>query len=43
MSAAQVNIEALRAVYPKTRSIGCFIKKPISIKCLVKSLSAELD
>jgi CheY-like chemotaxis protein len=43
MSAAEVNVQALREVYPKARSIGCFIKKPVSIKCLVKSLSAELD
>jgi two-component SAPR family response regulator len=43
ISAAEVNIQALREVYPKARSIGCFIKKPVSIKCLVKSLSAELD
>jgi CheY-like chemotaxis protein len=27
MSSAEVNVEALREVYPKSRSIGCFIKK----------------
>ena len=43
MSAAEVNIEALREVYPKSRSIGCFIKKPVMIKYLVKRLGAELD
>jgi response regulator RpfG family c-di-GMP phosphodiesterase len=43
ISAAEVNIEALREVYPKVRSIGCFIKKPVTIKYLVKRLSAELD
>jgi two-component SAPR family response regulator len=43
ISAAEVNIQALREVYPRARSIGCFIKKPVSMKCLVKSLSAELD
>ena len=42
MSAAEVNIEALREVYPKV-SFGCFIKKPVTIDCLVKSLLAELD
>jgi CheY-like chemotaxis protein len=26
ISAAEVNIQALREVYPKARSIGCFIK-----------------
>ena len=31
ISAAEVNIQALREVYPKARSIGCFIKKPVTI------------
>jgi hypothetical protein len=43
ISSAEVNIEALREVYPKARSIGCFIKKPVTINYLVKRLSAELD
>jgi CheY-like chemotaxis protein len=43
ISAAEVNIEALREVYPKARSIGCFIKKPVEIGYLVKRLLAELD
>ena len=43
MSSADVNVEALREVYPKSRSIGCFIKKPITISYLVKRLGAELD
>ncbi|MFL6398031.1 MAG: PleD family two-component system response regulator [Nitrososphaeraceae archaeon] len=43
VSSAEVNIEALREVYPKARSIGCFIKKPVTINYLVKRLSAELD
>ncbi|HEY6885019.1 MAG TPA: response regulator, partial [Nitrososphaeraceae archaeon] len=30
MSSAEVNIEALREVYPKI-SFGCFIKKPVTI------------
>jgi CheY-like chemotaxis protein len=42
MSAAEVNIEALREVYPKV-SFGCFIQKPITIDKLVKRLLAELD
>jgi FixJ family two-component response regulator len=42
MSSAEVNIEALREVYPKARSIGCFIKKPVSIEYLAKKLEAEL-
>ena len=43
ISSAEVNIEALREVYPKARSIGCFVKKPVSIEYLVKRLLAELD
>jgi response regulator RpfG family c-di-GMP phosphodiesterase len=43
MSTAEVNIEALREVYPKARSIGCFIKKPVTIEYLAKRLLAELD
>jgi CheY-like chemotaxis protein len=42
MSAAEVNIEALREVYPEV-SFGCFIKKPVTIDYLVKRLLAELD
>jgi CheY-like chemotaxis protein len=42
ISAGEVNIEALREVYPNV-SMGCFIKKPVSIEYLVKRLSAELD
>ena len=42
MSALEVNVEALKEVYPKV-SFGCFIEKPVSIKYLIKRLSAELD
>jgi two-component SAPR family response regulator len=42
ISAAELNIEALREVYPKV-SFGCFIKKPVTIEYLVKRLLAELD
>jgi CheY-like chemotaxis protein len=42
MSAAEVNIEALREVYPKV-IFGCFVQKPITIDKLVKRLLAELD
>jgi response regulator of citrate/malate metabolism len=41
-SSAEVNVEALRQVYPKV-SFGCFIKKPVTIECLAKRLLAELD
>jgi CheY-like chemotaxis protein len=42
MSSAEINIEALREVYPKL-SFGCFIKKPVTIEYLVKRLLVELD
>jgi hypothetical protein len=42
MSAAEVNIKALREVYPKV-SFGCFIKKPVTIEYLVERLLSELD
>ena len=42
ISAGEVNIEALREVYPKV-SFGCFIKKPVTIEYLAKRLKAELD
>jgi hypothetical protein len=41
ITAGEVNIEALREVYPNV-SLGCFIKKPVSIDYLVKRLRAEL-
>jgi CheY-like chemotaxis protein len=42
MSSAEINIEALREVYPKL-GFGCFMKKPVTIEYLVKRLLAELD
>ena len=42
ITAGEANIEALREVYPNV-SLGCFIKKPVSIEYLVKRLSAELE
>jgi hypothetical protein len=42
ISAVDVNIEALREVYPKV-SFGCFIKKPVEIEYLAKRLLSELD
>jgi DNA-binding response OmpR family regulator len=42
MSAAEVNHEALREIYPAI-SIGCFIKKPISVEYLVRRVKAELE
>ena len=42
MSAAEINIEALREVYPKL-GFGCFIKKPVEMEYSVERLCAELD
>jgi CheY-like chemotaxis protein len=42
ISAAELNIEALRELYPKV-NFGCFMKKPVTIESLVKRLLAELD
>jgi DNA-binding NtrC family response regulator len=41
MSAGEVNHEAVREIYP-TISIGCFIKKPVTIDYLIKRIKAEL-
>jgi DNA-binding response OmpR family regulator len=42
ITAGEANIDALREIYPNV-SLGCFIKKPVSIEYLIKRLSAELD
>ena len=42
ISAGEMNIEALREQYPSL-SIGCFIKKPITIENLVRRVKAELE
>jgi CheY-like chemotaxis protein len=42
MSALEVNIQALREVYPNV-SFGCYIEMPVTIEYLIKRISAELD
>ena len=42
MSSAEINREALREIYPAI-SIGCFIRKPVTIDYLVKRIMSELD
>ena len=42
ITAGEANIEVLRELYP-TRSIGCYIKKPVTIDQLVKRVKAELE
>jgi hypothetical protein len=33
----------IEELYTKARSIGCFIKKPVTIEYLAKRLSTEMD
>jgi DNA-binding response OmpR family regulator len=40
--AAEINYEALREIYPAL-SLGCFIRKPVTIDYLVKRIRSELD
>jgi DNA-binding response OmpR family regulator len=42
VTAGEANIEVLRELYP-TRSIGCYIKKPVTIENLVRRVKAELE
>jgi len=41
ITAGDTNI-VLRELYP-TRSIGCYIKKPVTIESLVRRIKAELE
>jgi CheY-like chemotaxis protein len=41
MSSAEINREALREIYPSL-SVGCFIRKPVSIDYLVSRIMSEL-
>jgi CheY-like chemotaxis protein len=42
MSNGEMNREALREIYPSL-SLGCFIRKPVSIDYLLKRIRSELD
>ena len=42
MTSGEINMEAAREVHP-LKSIGCFIKKPISAEQLIKRIKAELE
>ncbi|HZD34284.1 MAG TPA: response regulator [Nitrososphaeraceae archaeon] len=42
MTAGEFNMDAAREVHP-LKSIGCFIKKPISAQVLTKRIKAELE
>jgi two-component system alkaline phosphatase synthesis response regulator PhoP len=42
MTSGEINMAAAREVHP-LKSIGCFIKKPISAEQLIKRIKAELE
>lgn len=42
MSSGEINREALREIYP-AMSLGCFIRKPVTMDYLVNRIKAELD
>jgi DNA-binding response OmpR family regulator len=42
MSSGEINREALREIYPAV-SLGCFIRKPVTIDYLIKRIRSELD
>jgi hypothetical protein len=42
MSYVEINREGLREIYPSL-SLGCFIRKPVSIDYLLKRIKSELD
>ena len=42
MSAGEINRDALREIHPSI-SLGCFIKKPVTIDCLIDRIMQELD
>jgi two-component SAPR family response regulator len=42
MSTVEIKREALREIYPSL-SLGCFIRKPVTIDYLIKRIMSELD
>jgi two-component SAPR family response regulator len=42
MSAGEINRDALREIHPSI-SLGCFMKKPITIDYLIDRIMQELD
>ena len=42
MSSGEISREALREIYPAI-SLGCFIRKPVTIDYLVRRIMSELD
>src|SRR5215813_9464288 len=42
MSSGEINREALREIYPSL-TVGCFIRKPVTIDNLLERIRSELD
>ncbi|MGH9985969.1 MAG: response regulator, partial [Nitrososphaeraceae archaeon] len=42
MTSGEINMDAAREVHP-LKSIGCFIKKPITFEELLRHIRAELE
>jgi DNA-binding response OmpR family regulator len=42
MSSGEINRKALREIYPSL-SVGCFMRKPMTIDYLIKRIMSELD
>src|SRR5215467_10026658 len=42
MSSGEINRKALREIYP-SRTVGCFIRKPVTTDYLIKRIMSELD
>jgi hypothetical protein len=42
MSSAEINLKALREIYPSL-SLGCFMRKPMNIDYLIERIMFELD
>ena len=42
MSSGEINRKALREIYPSL-TVGCFIRKPVTMGYLVKRIRSELD
>jgi hypothetical protein len=38
-----MNYQALRAVFPASDDIGCFIRKPVDIDDLITRINAEVQ
>jgi len=43
ITAFELNYQALRAVFPATDDLGCFIRKPVDIDDLAKRIKAEVQ